>query len=114
LADTDTAQRAVFPFAASVVLPIAGVVAVVQLLAAVFGHGYWFDEIYMLANGRNHLAWGLADQPPLAPALAAVADAIAPGSIVALRVPAILATSAAVVVAALIARELGAIAGLKL
>lgn len=34
-------------------------------------------------------------------------DTIAPGSLLALRLPAVLATAAAVVVAALIARELG-------
>ena len=61
----------------------------------------------MLAIGRHHLDWGSADQPPVAPLLAALMDAIAPGSIVALRLPAVLATAAAVVVAALIARELG-------
>jgi hypothetical protein len=43
----------------------------------------------------------------VAPVLAALMDAVAPGSIIALRLPAVLATGAAVVVAALIARELG-------
>jgi len=95
------------PFAAGVVLPIAGIVAVLHCVASIFGDGYWFDEVYMLAIGRNHLDWGSADQPPLAPAVAALMDAIAPGSIVALRLPAMLATAGAVVVAALIARELG-------
>jgi hypothetical protein len=71
-----------------------------------FGTSYWFDEIYMLAIGRYHLDWGSADQPPLAPALAALADVIAPGSVIALRLPAVLATAGAVVVAGLIAREL--------
>ncbi len=100
------AGGAVPPFARRPVLSIATVVAVVQF-AASFGGGYWFDEVYMLAIGRNHLDWGSADQPPVTPLLAAVMDWIAPGSIVALRLPAVLATAAAVVVAALIARELG-------
>ena len=60
----------------------------------------------MLAIGRYHLDWGSADQPPLAPALAALMDAITEGS-GALRLPAVLATAGAVVVAGLIARELG-------
>ncbi|MGH3911346.1 MAG: glycosyltransferase family 39 protein, partial [Pseudonocardiaceae bacterium] len=55
----------------------------------------------------NHLDWGSADQPPLTPLLALLMDWIAPGSIVALRLPAVLATAAAVIVAALIAREFG-------
>ena len=61
----------------------------------------------MLAIGRYHLDWGSADQPPLAPALAALTDAISPGSLIALRVPAVLATAGGVIVAGLIARELG-------
>ena len=107
MAQLDTAAgRHIAPFAAGVVLPIAGVVALLHCAASVFG-GYWFDEVYMLAIGRYHLDWGSADQPPIAPALAALMDAIAPGSLVALRLPAVLATGGAVVVAALIARELG-------
>ncbi len=91
------------PFAAGVVLPIAAIVAVLHCVESIFESGYWFDEVYMLAIGRNHLDWGSADQPPLAPAVAALMDAIAPGSIAALRLPAMLATAGAVVVAALIA-----------
>ncbi len=102
-----TSEHRIAPFAFAVVLPIAGVVAVLHCVATLFAEGFWFDEVYMLAIGRYHLDWGSADQPPLAPALAALMDAIAPGSLFALRVPAMLATAAAVVVAALIARELG-------
>jgi hypothetical protein len=94
------------PFARGPVLSIAAVVAVTQLAASI-GGGYWFDEVYMLAIGRHHLDWGSADQPPLTPLLAALMDTIAPGSIVALRLPAVLATAAAVIVAALVSRELG-------
>lgn len=61
----------------------------------------------MLAIGRYHLDWGSVDQSPMAPVLAALADAVAPGPMLVLRLPAILATSASVVLAALIARELG-------
>ena len=61
----------------------------------------------MLAIGRNHLDWGSADQPPLAPALAGLMDLIAPSSHLLLAVPAALATGCAVLLAALIAREIG-------
>jgi Dolichyl-phosphate-mannose-protein mannosyltransferase len=104
--DTSAGQR-ISPFAAGVVLPIAAVTAVLHCIASAFGESYWFDEVYMVAIGRYHLDWGSADQPPLAPALAALTDAVAPGSLVALRVPAVLATAGGVVVAGLIARELG-------
>ncbi|MGH8965657.1 MAG: glycosyl transferase family 39, partial [Actinomycetes bacterium] len=68
------------PFARGPVLSVAAVVGITQLVAGVRG-GYWFDEVYMLAIGRHHLDWGSADQPPLTPLLAALMDAIAPGSI---------------------------------
>ena len=61
----------------------------------------------MPAIGRYHLDWGSADQPPLTPSVAALADTVAPGSLIALRLPAVLATTGAVVLAGLIARELG-------
>ncbi|MDT7791595.1 MAG: hypothetical protein QOD59_1031 [Mycobacterium sp.] len=41
----------------------------------------------MFAIGRRHLEWGSADQPPLAPAPAGLADGIAPGSLIELRLP---------------------------
>jgi hypothetical protein len=66
-----------------------------------FGDDYWFDEVYMFAIGRRHLEWGSADQPPLAPAPAGLADGIAPGSLIELRLPAVLATACAAVVAGL-------------
>ena len=94
-------------FATGPVTAIAALVALGHLVAATLTSGYWLDEAYMLAIGRSHLAWGSADQPPLVPALAWLADTVAPGSLLALRLPVIAATTAAVVVAALIARELG-------
>jgi hypothetical protein len=99
--------RTVRPFAARGVLGIAGAVALLHCAAIAFGTSYWFDEVYVLAIGRHHLDWGSADQPPMAPALAALADAVAPGSMIVLRLPAVLATAGAVIVAGLIARELG-------
>ncbi len=106
--ETETAShRQIAPLATGAVLGIAGVVAVLQCAAGAFGGGYWFDEVYMLAIGRSHLDWGSADQPPVTPLLAAMMDAVAPGSILTLRIPAALATAGAVVLAGLIARELG-------
>ena len=102
-----TPSHRIAPFATAVVLPIAGVTAILHCVASAFGDGFWFDEVYMLAIGRYHLDWGSADQPPIAPALAALTDTVAPGSLIALRLPAVLATAIAVVVAALIAREFG-------
>jgi hypothetical protein len=104
--DTLTGRR-VPRFATSVVVPIAVVVTVLHCAASTFGDDHWFDEVYMLAIGRSHLDWGSADQPPLAPALAALMDWLAPGSQLMLALPAALATGCAVLLAGLIAREIG-------
>ncbi|MGW4499020.1 ArnT family glycosyltransferase [Micromonospora sp. NPDC004336] len=70
-------------------------------------YGYHRDELYFLLCGR-HLDWGYVDQGPLVPALARLADAIAPGSLVALRTPSAVIGGAAVLLVAAIAREFGA------
>ncbi|WP_249228096.1 glycosyltransferase family 39 protein [Kutzneria sp. CA-103260] len=92
-------------FAVLPVVFVAGLLGVV-LLAASGRYGYFGDELYFVAAG-HHLDFGYADQPPLVPFLALIADTIAPGNIAVVRIPAILATVAGIVVAALIARELG-------
>lgn len=105
-----TTDRPVAPFAVRTVSSLAVFVAVLHCAAATFAHGYWFDEVYMLAIGHYHREWGSADQPPVAPALAALMHAFAPGSQVALALPAALATGCAVLLAGLIVRELGCVA----
>ena len=70
-------------------------------------YGYHRDELYFLASGR-HLAWGYPDQPPLVPLLAKAMSAIAPGSLLVLRLPSDVAVVATVLLTAAIARELGA------
>ncbi|HYZ68022.1 MAG TPA: glycosyltransferase family 39 protein, partial [Mycobacterium sp.] len=101
------AERSVPPFATSIVIPIAAVVTILHCVASTLGNDNWFDEVYMLAIGRNHLDWGFADQPPLAPALAALMDWLAPNSQLVLALPAALSTGCAVLLAGLIAREMG-------
>jgi 4-amino-4-deoxy-L-arabinose transferase-like glycosyltransferase len=93
-------------FARGPVLLIAAAVGVVLALAS-NSAGYFFDELYFLSAGRNHLAWGYLDQPPLVPALAGWLDTVAPGSLVLFRLPVTLAAALTVVLAALVARELG-------
>lgn len=89
--------------------PVLGVAAVVGLALLLLSgrYGYHRDELYFLEAGR-HLAWGYPDQPPLTPFLAHVADLIAPGSLVVLRLPSTLSAAAVVVVTGVIARDLGA------
>ncbi|BBZ04103.1 glycosyl transferase family 39 [Mycolicibacterium chitae] len=102
-----TSTTDIAPLAWRPVAVITAIVGVLQLGAAIAGRGYWFDEVYMLAIGRSHLDWGSADQPPLTPALAALSDTLFENSVVALRIPAILATMGTIMVAALITREMG-------
>ncbi|MEV0250545.1 glycosyltransferase family 39 protein [Nocardia sp. NPDC050712] len=67
---------------------------------------FWGDELYLVPVGRRP-SWGFADQGPLVPAQAALSDLVAPGSAVLLRLPVVALTLATVLLAALIARELG-------
>jgi hypothetical protein len=77
------------------------------LLATARGYGPHRDELYFLRAGRE-LAFGYADQPPLTPLIARAMDALAPGSLLALRTPSALAAVLVVLLTGLIAREFGA------
>jgi 4-amino-4-deoxy-L-arabinose transferase-like glycosyltransferase len=79
---------------------------VAGLLATAGRYGYHRDELYFIAAGA-HPAFGYPDQPPLVPLLSHAMQVVAPGSLIALRLPSALIASSTVVVAALICRELG-------
>jgi Dolichyl-phosphate-mannose-protein mannosyltransferase len=70
-------------------------------------YGWHGDELYFVA-ASHHLDFGYVDFPPIVPLLAAADQAVAPGSLVALRFLAALAGVITIVLTALIARELGA------
>lgn len=91
------------------VLAVAVAAGLVLLLTS-GGVGYFIDELYFLAAG-HHLDWGYVDQGPLVPLLTRAMDIVFPGSLVGLRLPATALAIVGVVVAALIARELGGGAG---
>jgi hypothetical protein len=74
-------------------------------LAVAGRYGWHIDELYYVDAGR-HLDWAYVDYPPLVPLLAAVGRAMG-GSLVLLRTFASLAGAGFVVVAGLVARELG-------
>ncbi len=69
-------------------------------------YGWHRDELYYLASSR-HPALGYVDYPPITPLLARLDQAIFPGSLPGLRFLTVLAGAAIIVVAALIAAELG-------
>ena len=69
-------------------------------------YGFHRDELYYLICGR-HLAWGYVDHPPVTAFAARVVEAIFGPSLVALRaVPALLGATL-VIIAGLMAREMG-------
>jgi hypothetical protein len=84
-------------------------IAAVQFVAhvATNGHyGMFRDEFYYLACA-NHLDWGYVDQPPLSIAILAAWKAIAGDSVQAIRILPALAGASVVVLAGMLARELG-------
>jgi 4-amino-4-deoxy-L-arabinose transferase-like glycosyltransferase len=76
-------------------------------MAVAYRYGWHRDELYYLASS-HHLAFGYVDYPPIVPLLAAADQAIAPGSLIALRLLPALAGTGVLILTALIARELGA------
>src|SRR4051812_43991595 len=89
-----------------IVLWLAGVKLAFHLWI-IHGYGWFRDEFYYIACGE-HLAWGYVDHPPLVALVTATTRAVLGDSIVALRLPAALAGAATVIVAGLLAYELGA------
>jgi len=69
-------------------------------------YGWHRDELYYLASSR-HLALGYVDYPPITPLLARIDQTILPGSLPGLRLLTVLAGAAVIVIASLVARELG-------
>jgi hypothetical protein len=85
------------------------VVAAVQALALLVlapHYGPHRDELYFASAGHR-LAWGYPDQPALVAVLARLADLVAPHSLVALRVPSLLAAAGLTLLTAWFARVLG-------
>ncbi len=91
---------------------VAGAVTVV-LLALAGRYGPHRDELYFIAAG-HHPQWGYPDQPPLTPLVAAAADELAHGSLLALRTLSALIAGVVVLVTADLARALGGGRGAQL
>ncbi|MEX2395357.1 MAG: glycosyltransferase family 39 protein [Actinomycetota bacterium] len=100
---TDAAQVAPF---SRVVLFAAGTSLGAHLLTA-SRYGYHRDELYFLA-AADRPEWGYVDFPPVTPMIAKLANGIFPSSLLGLRLLPAIACVLVIVLAGLIARELGA------
>jgi 4-amino-4-deoxy-L-arabinose transferase-like glycosyltransferase len=70
------------------------------------GYGFHRDELAMLDDARR-LAWGYVAYPPLTPFVARIAYTLFGSALPGLRLPSVLAQAAVMVLAGLMARELG-------
>jgi hypothetical protein len=95
-------------FLADGMLVVLAIALAKLVLHCVFNnrYGYFRDEFNYLACG-DHLAWGYVDQPPLLPFLVKISRLTLGDSLRGIRFIPALATSATVVLTAMIARELG-------
>lgn len=84
---------------------ISAVVAVVHLLTN-GRYGFHRDELQVLSDAR-HLDWGFVPYPPLTPVVERISMAVFGLSLVGLRLASVIAQAILVVVAGLMARELG-------
>ena len=75
-------------------------------LATSDGYGHFRDELYYLAS-TEHLAWGYVEHPPLSIALLWLSRMVLGDSLLAVRFLPAVAGAATVIVAGLLARELG-------
>jgi hypothetical protein len=90
-------------------MPIVLVLALANFLMHLYfnnRYGYFRDEFDYMACG-DHLAWGYVDHPPLIPFLIKICRLVLGDSLRSIRFLPALATSAAVILTAMIARELG-------
>ncbi len=76
-------------------------------LVIIRGYGWFRDEFYYIACGER-LDWGYVDHPPLVAVVTAATRFLFGDSVVAIRLPAAVSGAATVVIAGLLAHELGA------
>ncbi len=105
---TQTVENQKSPFLADGIF-IAVILALANFLLHLYfnnRYGYFRDEFDYMACG-DHLAWGYVDHPPLIPFLIKISRLVLGDSLRSIRIVPALATSAAVILTAMIARELG-------
>lgn len=106
LREMRSASRSVAPDRLDRRIFVIGAVVLAVQIAVAGRYGWHRDELYFLACSR-HLAWGYVDQPPFTPLVARVSTALFGSSLYGLRVFPAAADATIVVLAGLIARDLG-------
>lgn len=94
------------PTAARRLAWMLGGVTLLAHLAVNGRYGFFRDELYFIACGRN-LSWGYVDQPPLVAVLARVGELLGSGALWAFRIPANLLAAATVVLTGYLVVRLG-------
>jgi len=89
----------------AILIAIAGVIAILHLLTN-NRYGFHRDELQFLSDAR-HLDWGFVAYPPFTPFIEHIGLALFGVSIVWLRLPAVIAQAAVVILAGLITKHLG-------
>ena len=102
---TDAAQLAARRLDTAILLAIAAAMAILHI-ATNGRYGFHRDELQVLSDAM-HPAWGYVAVPPLTPFLERIGMALFGLSLVGLRIFAVLAQAAVIVVSGLMARELG-------
>jgi 4-amino-4-deoxy-L-arabinose transferase-like glycosyltransferase len=82
------------------------IVSTLVHLLLVGRYGYHGDELYFIECGR-HLAFGYVDHAPVIPWIARLADELGNASLLAIRLPAIAASTGTMAAIALLVREWG-------
>ena len=104
---TQSSQITPLPQTAMLVGAFAALKLLIHLLTLNLApYGYFRDEFYYL-DCASRLDWGYVDQPPLAVLILAITRHLFGPSILAIRMPAILAGAATVAIGGLIARAMG-------
>src|SRR6059036_2807839 len=91
----------------SVLIAVFSIVALLVHLLTNGRYGYFRDELYYIACSR-HLDWGYVDQPPLIALLTWIELHLGGSSLYSLRFLPAVAGAALVLLAAVMAREMGA------
>jgi len=104
--ETDDPSRQFWLSGPALVVYLA-VIGFVAHMAVAGNYGYFRDELYYIVSGTQHLSLGYVDFPPLIAYVAALLNVISGDSLVSIHVVSALNESLLIILAGMIARELG-------